>query len=79
MLSVFARRCIRKAASREPGTLGAPASCRLGAGYGGSGRQGEFLKPRYFAESSRLEGGAPKGSHPKRFRFAESYPARAPE
>ncbi|CAD7852285.1 MAG: hypothetical protein, partial [Olavius algarvensis Gamma 1 endosymbiont] len=27
----------------EPGTLGAPASCRLWAGHGGSRRQGEFL------------------------------------
>jgi len=42
-----------KAASREPGTLGAPASCRLGAGHGGSRRQGEFLKPQHFVVRTR--------------------------
>ncbi|CAD7853133.1 MAG: hypothetical protein, partial [Olavius algarvensis Gamma 1 endosymbiont] len=28
---------------------------------GGSGRRGELLKPRYFADNGRLEGGAPRG------------------
>jgi len=32
-----------KAVCREPGTLGAPASCRLWAGHGGSRRQGRLL------------------------------------
>jgi len=32
--------------------------------HGGSNRQGELLKPRHFAENSRLEGGAPRGRSP---------------
>jgi len=37
----------------KPGTLGTPASCRLGAGHGGSRRQGEFLEPRRFVVQTR--------------------------
>ncbi|CAD7840812.1 MAG: hypothetical protein, partial [Olavius algarvensis Gamma 1 endosymbiont] len=42
-----------KAASRELGTLGAPASCRPWVGHGGSRRQEEFLKPRHFVVQTR--------------------------
>jgi len=43
---------IWKAASRKPGTLGAPASCRL-CRHGGSRRQGGILKLRYFVVRTR--------------------------
>jgi len=59
----------------SPSTLGAPASCRLWAGHGGSRKQGEFLKPRHFADSNRLEGGAPRGRPPQTASLCRKLPS----